>query len=92
MVALVGYTYGEAEELVSAFDALQQPPVAQDDPVAAVDNRRIANYIVEFLRARNGCELEEAIVDLTVESYELLIDELEDIIKWRGRPPNWSVP
>lgn len=49
----------------------------------------LAEYLVRFLRRRNGAELEPAFGAMRVEDFENLHDELAWILAHGGHPPNW---
>lgn len=52
-------------------------------------HRDLATYIAQWLEARNGGELREAILGMRVGDYNQLIEELAFILANNGRPPNW---
>lgn len=54
-----------------------------------MSERELAVYIFEWLRRRNGAELEDALLDMTLRSRETALDELERILTFRSKPPNW---
>ena len=54
------------------------------------EDLKLAEYIFEWLRERNGGELDESVSSMTVASYERAIGELAMILANRGKPPNWT--
>jgi hypothetical protein len=56
---------------------------------AAKQKADLPAYIVQWLRSRNGGELQHAFADMRVCDYELLLDELKLILAYGGHPPNW---
>lgn len=55
-----------------------------------MDSTALASYIIKFLRERNAAELESAFGEMKMSSFELLLSELELILRHRGKPPNWT--
>lgn len=51
--------------------------------------KALAEYIITWLQTRNGSELRPAVMGLTVESFENMRAELNEIIRWGGKPPHW---
>jgi hypothetical protein len=51
-----------------------------------------ADYILGWLRTRNGGELENALVEMRVRDAEIMRSELETILRYEGHPPNWIKP
>ena len=51
--------------------------------------RVLAEYIVGFLRRRNGGKLQKKLDAQTVADREEMIGELEMILQHGGKPPNW---
>ena len=52
----------------------------------------LAEYILKWLRERNGSELESALDSMTVRDSRNMKEELELILTHGGRPPNWVRP
>ena len=61
-------------------------------PKQRLSNEDLAEYIVTWLRERNGAQLDAAISSISVEDCELLHEELAYILKHGGQPPNWIKP
>jgi hypothetical protein len=53
------------------------------------NDEELARYILDWLRKRNGGELEDAVAAMTVASFEMMQAELQLILTHRGKPPNW---
>ena len=53
------------------------------------ENKKLAEYIFEWLEDRNGGELRAALDAMSVGSYRRALGELEMILDHRGKPPNW---
>lgn len=51
---------------------------------------RLAEYIVQWLRTRNGAELKDAFDNMRMGDYVNLHDELVLILLHGGKPPNWT--
>lgn len=56
---------------------------------AGEGHRKLAHYIVTWIRKRNGAEFESAIKKMSLGSYEDLHEELAHILANGGKPPNW---
>lgn len=56
----------------------------------ALRDRALTSYILGWLRTRNGAELNEAIGGMRLSDFELMTEELEHILRYRGKPPNWT--
>ncbi len=54
-----------------------------------IDEKKLARYIADWLRVRNGGELEDAMCNMRVGDFENFLKELEMILKHGGKPPNW---
>lgn len=54
--------------------------------------QQLAAYVVDWLRKRNRSQLRPALLAMSVEDYELMHDELAEILKHNGHPPNWVEP
>jgi hypothetical protein len=54
-----------------------------------MDDAQLARYIFEWLETRNRSELAPALDNMRVLDRRLALDELELILKCRGKPPNW---
>ncbi len=52
----------------------------------------LADYLLAWLRARNGAELAPALDDQTVGSARTMRGELISILIYGERPPNWVKP
>lgn len=53
------------------------------------DRKALALYIFDWLRRRNGNELDDAIGEMSLADYENALEELEMILEHGGKPPNW---
>ena len=49
----------------------------------------LARYIFEWLAARNGGELANALDSMTVRDQRIAHEELAQILMHGGKPPNW---
>lgn len=54
-----------------------------------MDHKHLVEYIVQWLRDRNGAELEPAFRKMRLSDFEGLKSELEMILKAGGKPANW---
>ncbi len=87
------------------FRAAEAPPIAYGaaataalQHLTAIDRDiartelapKLALYIVNFLRERNGAELDPQFKNMTVANFELLIEQLALILKHKGKPSNWE--
>lgn len=61
-----------------------------EDLHASVKRRALARYIVRWLRIRNTGELAEALDHMRVGDLNLMIRELDEILRHGGHPPNWA--
>ena len=59
------------------------------NPMSHELSHEAAAYVIDWLRKRNGAQLRPAILAMSVEDYELMHDELAEILKHGGHPPNW---
>ena len=50
----------------------------------------LAAYILDWLRRRNGGELDAAIGAMRLHDFDLAKKELELILIHNGKPPNWK--
>lgn len=58
-----------------------------------MSDEELAEYIIRFLRRRNGGQLDSCgIKKMRVQDYELTVRELAMILDCRGKPPNWVDP
>jgi len=75
---------------VILFTPGKPPATNPDSPKEETDaDRKLAEYIIEFLTIRNGGELEPAFDKQRVMDRRLMLGELAMILANGGRPPNW---
>lgn len=74
--------------VIPSSDLLAMARECQDGR-RAVTPRSTAEYILEWLHERNGGELAEVLDSQRVRDRRLMLDELEAIVTYRGKPPNW---
>lgn len=54
-----------------------------------MNEHQLAEFVVEWLRERNGSQLNDAFGEMKLRDFENLHGELAEILKHCGRPPNW---
>ena len=52
-------------------------------------DKKLAEYILGWLRSRNAGQMAEALDGITVGDARIMREELEMILMSGGKPPNW---
>lgn len=56
-----------------------------------MNDSQLAHYIITWLMSRNDHQIGRlAMNQLTMADHQLLLNELQLILSYRGKPPNWT--